>query len=101
MELNDFEKGNYYRAQKRVKEIKSFYLHLIAYALINPIIIVVNLMTSPGYLYFWWCLLGGGVAIFLHGLKAFKNPPFINEQWEERKIKELMEKDKQSNKKWE
>ncbi|OXA77719.1 2TM domain-containing protein [Flavobacterium aquidurense] len=93
METNYTEAERYYQAQKRVKEIKDFYAHLTVYLLCNPIVIAVNLMTSPGYLYFWFSLLGWGVAIVLHGLKAFDCFPFLNKEWEQRKIEEILEKD--------
>jgi len=93
MELNYTEGERYYQAQKRVKEIREFYEHLTVYLLCNPIVIVVNLMTSPGYLWFIWCLSGWGFAIVMHGLKVFRISPIFNKDWEERKIKEILEKE--------
>jgi len=101
METNYAEEERYYQAQKRVKEIRKFYEHLTVYLLCNPIVIVVNLMTSPGFLYFIFCLLGWGMAIVLHGLKAFDYAPFFNKKWEEQKIKEFMGKEEQSKNTWE
>lgn len=94
MEKDFTEAERYYDAQKRVKEIKEFYEHLTVYLLTNPIVIVVNLMTSPGYMWFLWCLMGWGMALILHGLRVFSLPPFFNKKWEERKIKEILEKEK-------
>lgn len=93
METNYAEADRYYEAQKKVAEIKKFYQHLTVYLLCNPIAIVVNLMTSPGYLWFIWSLMGWGIAIVLHGLKAFEFSPFYNKEWEERKIREILEKE--------
>ena len=101
MKTNYAEEERYYQAQKRVKEIKDFYGHLTVYVLCNPIVIVVNLMTSPGFLYFIFCLLGWGMAIVLHGLKVFNFAPFFNKEWEERKIKEFMDKEAPTNNSWE
>ncbi|WP_289662328.1 2TM domain-containing protein [Flavobacterium panacagri] len=100
MEKDFTEADRYYDAQKKVKEIREFYEHLTVYVLVNPIVIFVNLMTSPGYLWFLWCLMGWGMAIILHGLKVFSLPPFFNKKWEERKIREIMEKEK-NRKTWE
>jgi FtsH-binding integral membrane protein len=96
MEPNYEEAERYYQAHKRVKEIKDFYSHLTVYLLCNPIVIVVNLMTSPGYLYFWYSLLGWGFAIVMHGLAAFRVSPIFNKEWEERKIREILEKEKKT-----
>lgn len=100
METNYKEAERYYRAHKKVEEIKKFYQHLMVYLLCNPIVIVVNLMTSPEFLYFWWCLLGWGIPIVLHGLKAFECALLFNKKWEEQKIKEILEKENNIQK-WE
>ena len=93
METNYAEAERYYQAQKRVKEIKDFYAHLTVYLLCNPIVIVVNLMTCPGYLYFWFSLLGWGFAIVMHGLSVFRISPIFNKDWEEQKIQEILQKE--------
>jgi hypothetical protein len=93
MGTNYQEGDRFYQAEKRVKEIKEFYEHLTVYILVNPIVIVVNLMTSPEYLYFIWSLLGWGVAVVLHGLKVFSFGLFFNKEWEEKQISKLLEKE--------
>lgn len=93
MERNFKESARYYDAQKKVKEIRGFYEHLTVYILCNPIVIVVNLMTSPGYLWCLWCVMGWGFAIIMHGLKICNLPTFFNKNWEERKIQEFLEKE--------
>ncbi|SHM57752.1 2TM domain-containing protein [Flavobacterium chilense] len=93
MEPNYTEAERYYKAQKKVKEIREFYEHLTVYLLVNPIVIVVNIMTSPGYLWFIWCLMGWGIGLILHGLTVFNLPPFFDKDWEERKIREILEKE--------
>lgn len=95
MEKDFTEADRYYEAQKKVKEIRGFYEHLTVYVLCNPIAIVVNLMTCPEYLWFIWSVLGWGVAIILHGLKVFSLTPFFNKKWEEKKIREILEKENQ------
>lgn len=100
MEPN-YDKGErYYQAQKRVDEIKKFYQHLTVYLLCNPIVIVVNLMTSPGYLWCIYSVVGWAIPILLHGLKAFDCFPFFNKEWEQQKINELLEKEN-TRQKWE
>lgn len=94
MEANFTERERYYEAQKKVVEIRKFYEHLTIFLLTNPIVIAVNLITSPEYLWCLWCLFGWGIPIILHGLKAFGRSPFFNREWEERKIKEIMEEEK-------
>lgn len=94
MTEKDFTEANrYYDAQKKVKEIREFYEHLTAYVLCNPIVVVVNYMVSPEYLWWIWSVMGWGIAIILHGFKVFEFPPFYNKKWENKKIHELLEKE--------
>ena len=86
------EQAKYLEAKKRVEEIKSFYFHLISYIVINAVLVVINLLTSPEYLWFIWPIIGWGVGLLIHGFSVFSN--FWGKAWEERKIKEIMEKDK-------
>lgn len=95
MENNFTEADRYYDAQKKVKEIRGFYEHLTVYVLCNPIVIIVNYMTSPEYLWWIWSVAGWGMAIILHGLKTFEYPPFFNKKWEQKKIQEILEKENQ------
>ncbi|KAF2332596.1 2TM domain-containing protein [Flavobacterium daemonense] len=100
MDPNYTEAERYYQAQKRVKEIKEFYQHLTVYILCNPIVIVVNLMTSPGYLWCLYCVFGWGFAIVMHGLAAFRYSPFFNKEWEARKIQEFLDQEKENRNKF-
>ncbi len=38
----------YERAKRRVEELKKFYGNLTTYVVINVILIIINLVTSPG-----------------------------------------------------
>ena len=83
--LNSFQ-----RAQERVEEIKGFYTHLIAYLMINPFLIFVNYYTYWDFQWFWFPLFGWGIGLATHALKIYG----FGSQWEERKIRKLMEEDK-------
>jgi hypothetical protein len=94
----------YDNALKRVKKIKGFYTHLIVYIVINIMIIVLNTQDlKPDESYFQWgnfaTAIFWGIGLAAHGLSVFVPPLFLGRDWEERKIKELMEKQKNSN--WE
>jgi len=80
----------YEKAKKRVEEIKGFYSHLIVYVSVNIVLLIINLVTSPGSLWFFWPLLGWGIGVFFHAMGVFVFSKFPGKQWEERKIKELM-----------
>ncbi|MGO8987265.1 MAG: 2TM domain-containing protein [bacterium] len=61
----------YQRARKRVEAKIGFYIHLSVYVGVNVLLIIINLLTSPHYLWFIWPLMGWGIGIFLHGMATF------------------------------
>jgi len=100
MENKYQEEERYIKAKKRVEEIKGFYGNLIAYIIVNIGLLVINLLTSPNYLWFFWPMLGWGIGVVFHGMKVFNYMPFIGKDWEEKKIKEFMDKEDQSKNTW-
>ena len=86
------EKARYQEAKKRVEEIKGFYFHLVTYIVVNAVLVVINLLTSPEYLWFIWPIIGWGVGLLIHAFTVFGN--VMGKAWEERKVKEILEKDK-------
>jgi len=82
-------------AKKQVMEIKGFYTHFIIYIIMAVFFLAINLITSPGTYWFYWPIFGWGIGVFFHALGTF-NKGMMGKDWEERKIKELMEKDKKS-----
>jgi uncharacterized membrane protein YecN with MAPEG domain len=87
----------YKKAKRRVEELKKFYGNVVTYVAINIILIIINLVTSPGTLWFYWVTIFWGIAILLHASRVFiLRGKFLGEEWEEKKIKELMEKEERS-----
>ncbi|SHL95790.1 2TM domain-containing protein [Chryseobacterium polytrichastri] len=82
----------YKKATKRVKELKGFYGNLTSYCLIIPFLLVLNLLTSFNHLWFYWPMLGWGIGLVAHGINVFG----IGKDWEEKKIKELMDEERKS-----
>jgi sensor histidine kinase YesM len=85
--MNDNAK--YMRAKKRVEELKEFYGSLIAYVFVMPFLVYINYRTSWGFQWFWFPLFGWGLGLTIHALKTFG----YGANWEERKIREIMEKE--------
>lgn len=94
------EESSFSRAKKRVEEIKGFYGNLISYIAVNIGLVVINLMTSPDYLWFFWPLLGWGIGVLFHGIRVFNYMPFLGKEWEERKLKEFMDEEQNKTNKW-
>lgn len=103
MNIIENKEEKLYRAQKRVQEIKQFYKHLVVYILFNLIFIGRRIYKDIVYrdesffeafldvdnynLFFWW-----GVGLFFHAIKVFGKSKLFSKDWEERKIKEYMNK---------
>jgi hypothetical protein len=100
MDVKFTEEDKYYIAKKKVENIKGFYGNLTSFIIVNIILIVINLWTSPEYLWFFWPLLWWGIGVVFHGLKVFEVFPVLGKGWEERKIKEFMDKEKENKSKW-
>ncbi len=52
------------------KEKRGFRIHFICYLVTNSIFLIANLAFSPDKLWFLWPLIGWGIGIFSHYLKA-------------------------------
>jgi hypothetical protein len=48
----------------------------------------------PKVYWAFWPLFGWGIGLLAHGLATYRWMPFIGKEWEERKIRELMDKDR-------
>ncbi|MES2576772.1 MAG: 2TM domain-containing protein [Bacteroidota bacterium] len=81
----------YYRAKKRVEELKGFYGNLISYCCVIPFLIFINLTYSPHFQWFWFSAAGWGFGLVMHAFKVFG----YSSNWEERKIQEILQKEEQ------
>jgi hypothetical protein len=89
----------YKEAAKKVKRIKSFYVFAFIYFAVNVFILFLNYRElNPGQtiwqfkyfaLPFFW-----GIGLVIYGLNTFLPGFLFGSKWEEKKIKELMDKNK-------
>ena len=98
MENQDkFNQIAYKKAQKRVKEIKTYYYLVIGFLIVGYFLINKNCngnLADIAKNYTVWMVILWGIFLAGYGIYLFV-PYFHN--WEERKTKELMEKYKQKN----
>jgi two-component system LytT family sensor kinase len=81
----------YVAARRKVKSIKGFYLHVSIFALVVTFLFLVNLM-SGGPWWVQWVILGWGIGIAAHAMAVFGLAGWLGSDWEEKKIKELMDR---------
>ena len=100
--MDNFNKeSKYMRAKERVEIIKKFYSNLLSYIVFICFLAGLNYYTnqwrSPWFL---WAAFGWGIGIIFHAVKAFNWVPFMNKDWENRKIKEFMDEENNTNNQW-
>ncbi|MCX7547262.1 2TM domain-containing protein [Xanthomarina sp. F1114] len=99
MERNYSEQERLDRARQRVKKIKGFYSHLLVYVVINLMLVVINVQNlEPGESYFqyknFYTLFFWGIGLAIHGFSVFLPDFILGKNWEERKIRKLMNDEK-------
>ncbi|AWA30153.1 hypothetical protein HYN48_08700 [Flavobacterium magnum] len=92
---------NYAFAEKRVKRIKGFYTHLLIYAVINLAALIAVYFEVKTVSDFWklknfWMLLSWGVGLAAHAVSVFGPHVLFGPKWEERKIRQIIEKERKS-----
>lgn len=96
--MENFNQNNikYLEAAKRVKRLKGFYIHAVVYVLVNLFIVVQNVKSGSALsnLDNYWTAIFWGVGLLGHGMSIFLPNMIMGKDWEERKIRELMDKNK-------
>ena len=64
----------YRQAQKRVKKKRAFRGHFTTYVVMSAFLFVLNMVTSPEYLWCLWGIGGWGISIIFHYFDAYGYP---------------------------
>ncbi|MGB1042567.1 MAG: 2TM domain-containing protein [Tenacibaculum sp.] len=94
IDTNNLENSKYVKAVERVEKLKEFYQNLAAYCMVIPFLIFINLKFSPQFHWFWFPIFGWGIGLVFHFLETNNYNMFLGKNWEEKKIKQMMEEDK-------
>lgn len=105
MEKNTLDQIQYEQAVNKVKKLKGFYTHALVYVVINIMVVIANVQNyDPGESFFqfktFMTAFFWGIGLLAHAMSTFIPYFILGKDWEERKIKELMEKDRNANQ-WE
>ncbi|HNP32778.1 MAG TPA: histidine kinase [Flavobacterium sp.] len=82
------------RAKDRVEKLKGFYGNLISYCCVIPLLMFINIKLTNGFQWFWFPMFGWGMGVAFHAIETFG----YGKSWEEKKIQQILNKDKQN--KW-
>jgi hypothetical protein len=88
------DRNRYQRARRRARQIRGFYLHAAIFVAVNILLHVINFVAAPKAYWAFWPLFGWGIGLLAHGLATYRWMPFLGKEWEERKIRELMDKNR-------
>lgn len=91
------DQERYDRAKERVELLRGFYAHAVVYALVNIGLVAYNLAMSPDRIWFIYTLAGWGIGLTAHGVYAMSSGRFLGRAWQERKIREEMDRDRRSD----
>jgi 2TM domain len=86
--------------RRRVKRLAEFYRHLAMYVLIMSMVWIASLAMAkewPSQWWRWWAIwptLGWGIGVLAHGLSVLPRMGFFSLDWEEKKVRELMKREK-------
>ena len=106
MENSFEEQRRVEKARKKIKAIKGWYKHFAVYLIVNVVLIVMHWADmEPGEHFFEWqtfsTALFWGLGLAIHGFGVFGTELFFGADWEERKIREYMDKNTEKKDKWE
>ena len=82
----------YEKARKKVEMIKWFYIDIGLYVVINLSLFLLNILTTPDNLWFYWVMLAWGIGLAVHAVVVYGFSNVLGDEWEERKIREIMDK---------
>lgn len=81
-------------AWRRIKSLRFFYTHLTIFVIVNFIILLIDIST-PGDPWFYQVLLGWGLFVGLHAAHTYELLPWSSRDWEQRKVQELIEQQRE------
>ena len=91
--VSDNQADRYAKARRRARRIRAFYIHVAVFVAVSILLHVINLVATPTVYWAFWPLLGWGIGLLAHGLATYRWMPFFGKEWEQRKIREFMDKE--------
>lgn len=92
--LPEHSDAAYRRAKARVDTLRRFYGHLTTYIVVNLCLFLINIAFDRDDLWFLWVLIIWGIFVVLEMVSIFAFRPRFDQDWEERKIREYLDRDR-------
>ncbi|MFB9887933.1 2TM domain-containing protein [Balneatrix alpica] len=78
--------------QKRIRAQRRLYQQGLSYLGLIVLLAIINLLTSPEYLWFLWPALGWGIALAIQAMSYFGHLNLFNRDWEQRQLAKQLRK---------
>jgi fatty acid desaturase len=93
MDDRDPNDERYLSARRQARALRAFYMHAMVFVLVNSGLFLIDLLTGDGW-WFYWGLIGWGIGLGGHALSVFARVSPFGADWEERKTREIMERER-------
>ncbi len=71
----------------------------VSIILVNLLLLAINLILSPSDLWFYWVATFWGIVLIFQAFNTFAiKDRFLGDEWEQKKVDELMKKENRSKK---
>lgn len=82
--MSDYE---YEAARRRIRQKRNYFRRIAFYGVLTALLAAINLITSPGALWFPWAVLGFGIDLIVKYFQVFGFPGGAgSEDWEAREM---------------
>lgn len=88
------EKAKREEALEYVQKLRGFYKHLSSFIIVNVILAAFNFIHEPHNLWFYWVTIFWGIGLVSHAFSTFGPGRRMGKAWEDKKVKEYMDRDK-------
>lgn len=90
----------YIKAKKKVRNLKVFYIHLVGYLILVALLLYnIYILEGEHKDFFLWfdltVLVSWTIFIVFHAWSVYRGRIFFKKSWEERKIKEFIDKEEE------
>lgn len=82
----------YQKAKGKAKLLRKLYSHIQTYLIVNSAFFILNYLTDPENLWVLCPIIGWGFFLMIHIVDTYAKVYKYNDNWEKRKIEELMQK---------
>ncbi len=79
-------------ALRHVRSVRGFYIHAAQYAVVIPLLALINLMTAPHKLWFFYPAMGWGLGLAFHAFAVFNKSRFFGAEWEKKQVEKILKR---------